>query len=88
MTQPIGAVLSTGAGTRYVEIASHREYIGSMVDACWRCGSRSIVAETYGTGLEVRCLLCCRDQTLDTPTWKNVVMYVAAKLKGKSSYFG
>ena len=79
---PIGAVLSTGAGTRYVEIASHREYVGSMVDSCWRCGSHSIVGETYGTGLEVRCLMCCREQTLDTATWKAVVIYIASKLKG------
>lgn len=78
----IGAVLSTGAGTRYVEIASHREYVGSLVDSCWRCGSRSIVGETYGTGLEVRCLMCCREQTLDTDTWKAVVIYIAEKLRG------
>jgi hypothetical protein len=80
--KPIGAVLSAGAGTTFMEVASHREYVGSMVKPCWNCGSRSIVAETYGSGLEIRCLHCCRDQRKHNTedTWKNVVIYVATKL--------
>jgi len=76
-----------GATTRYVEIASHREYVGSMLDACYHCGSVSIVAETYGTGLEIRCLHCCREQRPPQDIWHAIIIYVTGKVRGRSSYF-
>lgn len=77
-----GAVMSAGAGSRFMEIPGHRTYIGSFTGVCPRehCGG-SVMAEFYTSGIEIKCMHCCRDVAVDSVTKLEIRNYIRKQMK-------
>jgi len=64
------------------EIPGYRTFVGTITGKCTRehCGG-SIMAEYYTSGIEIKCMHCCRDLVVDSVTKLTVRNYIRKQMK-------